>query len=93
MAKKFAIRPDLEEFAARLVASGRYEQAEDAISDGLELLKDQEFAREARRAEMYAKIEEGIAFADRDELIPAEQVFAEIRALIDQNADDSQDAA
>lgn len=85
MAKKYAIRPDLEEFVAGLVASGRYACAEDAISEGLELLKDQEFAREARRAELFAKIDKGLEDARAGRTVPAEQVFAELRQMIDES--------
>ena len=52
MAKTYTIRPDLEAFVDQLVASGRYERPEEAIAEGLELLKDQELAREGRRAEL-----------------------------------------
>jgi len=85
MGKKYAIRPDLEEFVARLVASGRYEYPEEAIAEGLELLKDQEFAREARRAELYAKIDQGLADVRAGRTVPAEQVFAELRQMIDES--------
>lgn len=82
MTKKYAIRPDLEEFVGRLVAAGRYACAEDAISEGLELLKDQEFAREARRAELLASIDAAIADVEANGGTPAEEVFAEMEELI-----------
>jgi antitoxin ParD1/3/4 len=82
MAKKYAIRPDLQEFLDRLVASGRYEDVEDAISDGLELLKDREFAREGRRAELLTKINEGIADVRAGRVHDAEDVFREMEELI-----------
>jgi antitoxin ParD1/3/4 len=85
MAKKYAVRPDLAEFVDRLVASGRYERAEDAIADGLELLKDQEFAREARRAELFAKIDQGMEDVRAGRTVPAEQVFAELHRMIDES--------
>lgn len=82
MSKKYAIRPDLEEFVTKLVASGRYEHPGDAISEGLELLKDQEFAREARRAELLAKIDEGLADIRAGRVHDAEDVFREMEELI-----------
>ena len=85
MAKKYAVRPDLEEFVAKLVASGRYEHPEGAISDGLELLKDREFAREARRAELFAKIDKGLEDVRAGRTVPAEEVFAELNRMIDES--------
>jgi antitoxin ParD1/3/4 len=91
MGKKYAIRPDLEEFVARLVESGRYEHPEDAISEGLELLKDQEFARKARRAELLASIDAALADIDENGGTPAEDVFAEMEELI--RSKENRDAA
>ena len=82
MAKTYTIRPDLEAFVERLVASGRYECAAEVISDGLDLLKDQEVAREARRAELLASIDAATADIDANGGIPAEKVFAEMEELI-----------
>ncbi len=82
MGNKYAIRPDLDEFIARLVASGRYDCPEDAIAEGLELLKDQEFAREARRAEILASVDAALADIDENGGTPAEEVFAEMEELI-----------
>jgi len=82
MAKTYTIRPDLEAFVDQLVASGRYLCAAEVISDGLELLKDQEVAREARRAELLASIDAAMADIDANGGIPAEEVFAEMEELI-----------
>jgi putative addiction module CopG family antidote len=82
MAKTYTIRPDLEAFVDQLVASGRYLCAAEVISDGLDLLKDQEVAREARRAELLASIDAAMADIDANGGIPAEEVFAEMEELI-----------
>ncbi|HKG82320.1 MAG: type II toxin-antitoxin system ParD family antitoxin [Microvirga sp.] len=82
MAKTYTIRPDLEAFVDQLVASGRYERPEDAIAEGLELLKDQELAREGRRAELSAKIEEGMEDIRAGRVHDAEDVFREMEELI-----------
>lgn len=91
MSKKYAIRPDLEAFVDQLVASGRYFCAAEVISDGLDLLKDQEVAREARRAELLAGIDAAMADIDANGGIPAEDVFAEMEELI--RSKESRDAA
>jgi putative addiction module CopG family antidote len=91
MARKYSVRPDLEAFVDQLVASGRYLCAAEAISDGLDLLKDQEVAREARRAELLASIDAAMADIDANGGIPAEDVFAEMEELI--RSKESRDAA
>ena len=82
MAKKYSLPPDLEAFVAGLVASGRYERPEEAIAEGLELLKDQEFARDARRAELLAKIDQGMEDIRAGRTHDAEDVFREMEELI-----------
>ena len=82
MAKTYTIRPDLEAFVDQLVASGRYLCAAEVISDGLELLKDQELAREGRRADLSAKIEEGMEDIRAGRVHDAEDVFREMEELI-----------
>lgn len=65
-----------------LVESGRYGSAAEVILDALSLLRDREFARKAGQAWLKAEIQKGIDEADRGELIPAEEVFADLRARI-----------
>jgi putative addiction module CopG family antidote len=80
------IPPDLHGFVDGLLSSGRYELESDVIRESLELLKDQEYARERRRAEIFAKIDEAIADVDENGGIPAEEVFAELDAIIERAA-------
>jgi putative addiction module CopG family antidote len=71
-----------EEFVQRMLDSKRYECASDVVLHALELLKDEEVAREARRAELLASIDAAIADIDENGGIPAEEVFAELDEII-----------
>jgi len=65
-----------------LVESGRYGSAAEVVLDALSLLRDQELLRKAKQDWLEAEIQKGIDSADRGELIPAEEVFASLRAEI-----------
>ena len=69
-----------------LVESGRHESAAEVMLDALSLLCDQELLRKAKQDRLKAEIQKGIDSADRGELIPAEEVFASLRAEIEAKA-------
>jgi antitoxin ParD1/3/4 len=79
-----------EDFVRRMLDTRRYEHASDVVLDALRLLEDQEKLRDLKRAELIAKIEEGLASADRGELLDAEEVF---ERLLAKYGDDLKDAA
>jgi antitoxin ParD1/3/4 len=66
-----------------LVESGRYDSAAEVVLEGLALLRERELLRKASQDWMKAEVQKGIDSANRGELRPAEEVFAEIRARID----------
>ena len=82
MARQVPIHPELQDFVDRLVASGAYEDASDVVREALELLKDQEDGIERRRAELYARIDQGLADARAGRTVPAEEVFAKLRQML-----------
>ena len=66
----------LEDIVNQLVSTGRYNSKSEVLREGVRLVQE----REAAFAELKAKIDEGIAAADRGDVRPAEEVFAELRA-------------
>lgn len=66
-----------------LVESGRYDSTAEVVLEGLSLLRERELLRKANDDWLRAEVQKGIDSADRGELIPAEEVFAELRTKID----------
>ena len=66
-----------------LVESGRFDSAAEVVLEGLALLRERELLRKADQDWLKVEIQKGIDSADRGELIPADEVFAELRAAID----------
>ncbi|MCC6797426.1 MAG: type II toxin-antitoxin system ParD family antitoxin [Candidatus Hydrogenedentes bacterium] len=60
------------------LASGRYESIEILLHDALTILKDQQ---DDDLEELRAMLQEGLDEIERGETLPAEEVFAELRAL------------
>lgn len=73
-----ALPPELEQFVAERVASGRSPSAADVIQEALRLLQADEDEQGLRLAALRADIAEGIASADRGELHSGEEVLAHL---------------
>ena len=69
----------LEATVNDLVSNGRYGSKSEVLREGVRLVEE----REAELNRLWALIDEGIAEADAGLGIPAEQVFAELRAQIE----------
>lgn len=82
MAFRIALDHRGEEFIQRMLDSKRYEHASDVVLDALRLLDDQEKLRELKRAELYAKIDEGLDDVRAGRTLPAEEVFASLRETV-----------
>src|SRR3954451_20924140 len=67
-----SLTPELNEFVASRVTSGRYQSSSEVVREGLRLLQDHETALEAVRQ----KIAAGLEQAKRDELLDGEEVMA-----------------
>ncbi len=74
--------PDLEDFVASRVATGRYESVTEVIQESLRFLEQHEALLEIPAAELRARIAVGIEQADRGELRDGEEVFQELEARL-----------
>ncbi len=86
MPERYEIDEDFEDLVRDLIASGRFANAREVVRAGLRLLQESEAEREARRREIMAKVEEGLADIRAGRTIPAEDVFREIDELIARKA-------
>ncbi|MFW6012292.1 MAG: type II toxin-antitoxin system ParD family antitoxin [bacterium] len=73
-----SLSPELEDFVATRVASGRYLTASEVVRDGLRLLEERERLREETLARVRQKVEDGFASLDRGEGVDGETVLAEL---------------
>jgi antitoxin ParD1/3/4 len=69
----------LEKYVDTLVEKGRYNSKSEVIREGIRLVQE----RETRLAALYAEIELGIADVKAGRVHDAEDVYAELHALID----------
>ena len=74
-----SLPPDLERFVNERVAAGEYESAGAVIREGLRLLQERDREDEVRFAELRAAIDEGLAAAERGDVIDGEEAFAWLR--------------
>ena len=68
---QITLSPELERFVQQEVAEGKYASAEEALADAVDYLR--------WRSDFQKKLQIGLDQAARGELIPGEEVFAEIR--------------
>jgi antitoxin ParD1/3/4 len=78
-----SLTPELEQFVANKVKSGRYTSASEVIREALRLLEEREQLRNLQKQELQKKIAEGLEQLGRGEGIPGETVFAELDAELD----------
>ncbi len=73
-----ALSKELEQLIHDKVKSGRYLSASEVVGEALRLLDERDRIQEARRAELKAKITEGIEASERGEVVDGEEFFAEL---------------
>lgn len=78
-----SLTPELEQFVADKVKSGRYTSASEVVREALRLLEEREELRSLQKQELQKKIAEGLDQLARDEGLPGEAVFAELDAELD----------
>ena len=74
MASSVNLGEQLEGFITEAVKNGRYGSRSEVLREGVRLVQE----REAKWSRFRAEIQKGIESADRDDLIPADEAFAEL---------------
>jgi antitoxin ParD1/3/4 len=82
MAISADVGPQLESYIEELVTKGRYNSKSEVVREGIRLVQE----REARLAALHAQIEKGLADARAGRVVPAEKVYAQLRADISKKA-------
>lgn len=83
MPASYSLGAHFEELIQRQVRSGRYASASEVVREGLRLIEEREAAREARLEALRTEIARG---RESGPGIPAYEVFAKVRARIDEVA-------
>jgi antitoxin ParD1/3/4 len=71
--------PTLEKFVTDMIRTGLYQSQSEVLREALRLLKEREHAKKAALARLRKEIAIGTEQADRGDVFPASEVFAEIR--------------
>ena len=79
-----SITPELDAFLQDRVKSGRYQTTSEVVREALRLLERQEQERDAALYQLKAKLETGAGQAEGGELIDGDEVFDELREMIEE---------
>ena len=79
-----ALNPELAEFVQSQVESGKYSSVAEVALAGIMLLKDIEGLYQGRYEELRSQVVEGVAAAERGDLIDSEAVFDTLQQKLDQ---------
>ena len=77
-----SITPELDAFLQDRVKSGRYQTTSEVVREALRLLVRHEQERDEALLQLKAKLATGVGQADRGELIDGDEVFSELREMI-----------
>jgi antitoxin ParD1/3/4 len=79
-----SITPELDAFLQSRVKSGRYQTTSEVVREALRLLQRQETERDEAFKQLKARLKRGASQAEAGELLDGEEVFEELRALIEE---------
>ena len=85
VAMNVSLTPELDQFIADQLESGRYRSASEIVREGLRLLQHREEEHAAKLELLRKAVSEGIAQLDRGEGIDGAEAFAEILRGLDQS--------
>lgn len=76
------LTPELERLVQEKVKSGLYNNQSEVVREALRLLAEQDSLREAHLAKLRGALAEGLAQADRGELLDGDEVIHEMREFL-----------
>jgi antitoxin ParD1/3/4 len=79
-----SLTPELDAFLQSRVKSGRYQTTSEVVREALRLLERHERDRDETFQQLKAKLERGTAQAGRGELLDGDEVFDELREMIEE---------
>ncbi|MEO0806131.1 MAG: type II toxin-antitoxin system ParD family antitoxin [Cyanobacteria bacterium J06643_4] len=85
-----SLSPELAQFVQAQVATGKYSSESEVALAGIMLLKDIDSLYRGRYEELRSVVTEGVAAADRGELLDSDSVFARLQRKLDQKRQQSQ---
>ena len=83
------LTPELEALVQRKVQSGLYNNQSEVVREALRLLEAQDRIRDTHLARLQEALAEGLAQADRGELLDGPQVVADLRRSLKDRGDRS----
>ena len=79
-----SITPELDRFLQSRVESGRYQTTSEVVREALRLLERREQERDEALFHLKERLERGAGQAERGELIDGDEVFDELREMIEE---------
>ena len=79
-----SLTPELDAFLQSRLKSGRYQTTSEVVREALRLLERHERERDEAFEQLRAKLERGAAQAERGELLDGDEVFDELREIIEE---------
>lgn len=79
-----SITPELDKFLQTRVKSGRYQTTSEVVREALRLLERHERERDQMFRQLKARLERGAAEAERGEFLDGDEVFGELREMIEE---------
>jgi len=79
-----SITPELDAFLQSRVKSGRYQTTSEVVREALRLLERHEQERDQAFQQLKAKLDRAAAEAERGEMLEGDEVFEELREMIEE---------